>query len=63
VQARIDNTPGLGIASGNERGVVWKLDPAVSRAVLADGAAGDMPIGRSPAARAIGLGAARASNR
>ena len=48
VQARIDNTPGLGIASGNERGVVWKLDPAVSRGVIEDGGA-RLPIGRSPA--------------
>jgi hypothetical protein len=48
VQARIDNTPGLGIASGNERGVVWKLDPPVSRGVLEDGGA-RLPIGRSPA--------------
>jgi GT2 family glycosyltransferase len=48
VQARIDNTPGLGTASGNDRGVVWKLDPAVSRGVLADVPAGELPIGRSP---------------
>jgi hypothetical protein len=34
-QARIDNTPGLGAASGNERGTVWQLEPAVSRAALA----------------------------
>jgi hypothetical protein len=53
VQARIDNTPGLGIASGNERGVVWKLDPAVSRGVLEDGGA-RLPIGRSPASVPVG---------
>ena len=46
--ARIDNTPGLGTASGNERGIVWKLEPAVSRNVLVDGTA-RLPLGRSPA--------------
>jgi hypothetical protein len=35
-QARIDNTPGLGTASGNERGIVWQLDPPVSRAAVVD---------------------------
>ncbi len=39
VTSRIDNTPGLGTASGNERGTVWQLQPAVARAVLADEAA------------------------
>ena len=47
VQARIDNTPGLGTASGNERGTVWKLEPAVARAILVDQSA--LPVGRSPA--------------
>ena len=37
IKARIDNTPGLGTASGNERGIVWKLEPAVARTVLVDG--------------------------
>jgi hypothetical protein len=36
-QARIDNTPGLGTASGNERGIVWQLDPPASRAAVVDG--------------------------
>ena len=35
-QARIDDTPGLGAASGNERGIVWQLDPPVSRASVVD---------------------------
>ena len=35
-RARIDNTPGLGAASGNEQGVVWQLDPPAARSVLAD---------------------------
>jgi GT2 family glycosyltransferase len=35
-QARIDNTPGLGAASGNESATVWQLQPAASRAVLVD---------------------------
>ncbi len=33
-QARIDNTPGLGSASGNDRGTVWQVEPEVSRATL-----------------------------
>ena len=28
VTSRIDNTPGLGVASGNDQGTVWQLDPA-----------------------------------
>jgi hypothetical protein len=36
--ARIDNTPGLGAASGNARGTVWQLQPAVTRAVVTSGA-------------------------
>jgi hypothetical protein len=36
--AQIDNTPGLGAASGNERGTVWQLEPSVSRAALASDA-------------------------
>ncbi len=36
-RARIDNTPGLGTASGNEESTVWQLEPAVSRRVLIDG--------------------------
>ena len=30
VTSRIDNTPGLGTASGNEQGTVWQLQPAVA---------------------------------
>ncbi|WP_375423890.1 glycosyltransferase [uncultured Friedmanniella sp.] len=37
-RARIDNTPGLGTASGNDDGTVWQLEPSVSRRVLVDGA-------------------------
>jgi hypothetical protein len=48
IKARIDNTPGLGTASGNERGIVWKLEPAVARTVLVDGSS-QSPIGRPPA--------------
>ena len=47
VKARIDNTPGLGTASGNERGIVWKLEPAVSRTVVVDGSV-RLPIGSPP---------------
>jgi hypothetical protein len=48
ITARIDNTPGLGTASGNERGIVWKLEPAVARTVITDGAA-RLPAGPPPA--------------
>src|SRR5215203_3162137 len=48
ITARIDNTPGLGTASGNERGIVWKLQPAVARTVITDGAA-RLPVGPPPA--------------
>jgi hypothetical protein len=48
IKARIDNTPGLGTASGNERGIVWKLEPAVARSLLVDGSS-QLPIGRPPA--------------
>jgi len=47
-KARIDNTPGLGAASGNERGIVWKLEPAVARTVVVDGST-RLPIGSPPA--------------
>ena len=48
IKARIDNTPGLGTASGNERGIVWKLEPAVARTVLIDVSA-RLPLGPPPA--------------
>jgi hypothetical protein len=53
IKARIDNTPGLGTASGNERGIVWKLEPAVARTVLVDGSS-RLPIGRPPVPVAAG---------
>jgi GT2 family glycosyltransferase len=52
-KARIDNTEGLGTASGNERGIVWKLDPPVARTVLREGLQ-QLPVGRSPAAVPVG---------
>jgi GT2 family glycosyltransferase len=48
IKARIDNTPGLGTASGNERGIIWKLEPPVSRTVVVDGSA-RLPLGSPPA--------------
>jgi GT2 family glycosyltransferase len=48
IKARIDNTPGLGTASGNDRGIVWKLEPAVARTVLVEGSVRH-PIGPPPA--------------
>ncbi|MFC7625850.1 glycosyltransferase [Microlunatus sp. GCM10028923] len=36
-QALVGNTPGLGTASGNFRGMVWQVQPPPSRAVLVDG--------------------------
>ena len=47
IRARIDNTPGLGTASGNDRGIVWKLEPAVARTVLVDGSS-RLPVGPPP---------------
>lgn len=35
--ARIDNTPELGTASGNQDATVWQLPPPVTRAAVADG--------------------------
>ena len=35
-RARIDNTPGLGSASGNPDGVIWQLEPPVSRSTVRD---------------------------
>lgn len=46
--SRIDNTPGLGTASGTERGTVWQLNPAVSRRTLA-AEPNDLAVGRAPA--------------
>jgi GT2 family glycosyltransferase len=54
IKARIDNAPGLGSASGNERGIVWKLDPPVARTVLLEDVGQATPqrvdVSRSPAA-------------
>jgi hypothetical protein len=53
IKARIDNAPGLGTASGNERGIVWKLEPPVARTVLVEDVGGQqqrVDVGRSPAA-------------
>jgi hypothetical protein len=49
ITSRIDNTPGLGTASGTERGTVWQLTPAVSRSTVAS-AAGTEPLVGPPAA-------------
>ena len=53
VISRIDNTPGLGTASGNEQGTVWQLDPPVARTVLVDGAA-RVPLAGATGHRAAG---------
>jgi GT2 family glycosyltransferase len=59
-QARIGNTPGLGTASGIGSTVVWQLDPAVSRTVVApaDPASSEpaVPVTRAPAAVPAGTG-------
>ena len=62
IKARIDNTPGLGTASGNERGIVWKLEPAVARTVLIDGSS-RLPIGPPPAPVPAGWAGTAASDR
>jgi hypothetical protein len=46
-RARIDNTPGLGAASGNDRGTVWQVEPYLSRVVIRSGAT-SVPVGGSP---------------
>jgi hypothetical protein len=63
-KARIDNTPGLGSASGNARGTVWRLDQTVSRASVVNGTtrspAGPFPtqLPEGPAGRVLRLGEA-----
>ncbi len=63
-QSRIDNTPGLGTASGNAGGTIWQLEPAVSRASIT-GPDGTTTLGRppyvipaGPEGRRLGLGEA-----
>ena len=46
-RARIDNTPGLGAASGDDGVTVWRLGTSVSRASIVDGA-GRTPVSGSP---------------
>jgi hypothetical protein len=48
ITSRIDNTPGLGTASGTERGTVWQLTPAVTRSTVASDA-GTEPLVGPPA--------------
>lgn len=52
-QARINNTTGLGPASGNESATIWQLRPPTSRAVLGEGPT-STPIPGSPAQIAPG---------
>jgi GT2 family glycosyltransferase len=47
--SRIDNTPGLGTASGTDRGTVWQLSPAVGRSTVVS-RAGTEPLARPPVA-------------
>lgn len=42
-QARIDNTPGLGVASGVGNAVVWSLQPPSSRATVVSGSGSAVP--------------------
>ncbi len=46
-RARIDNTPGLGAASGDAGATVWRLEPAVSRVNVVDGTT-RTPVAGSP---------------
>lgn len=46
-RSRIDNTPGLGTASGNDLSIIWRLEPTVARTTIAD-AQGLAPVGRLP---------------
>jgi hypothetical protein len=56
VKARIDNTQGLGTASGNDRGIVWKLDPPVARTVLVERPGQEQPLGSPPVSVSGGEG-------
>ncbi|MFL6027654.1 MAG: glycosyltransferase [Friedmanniella sp.] len=47
-RARINNTPGLGAASGTEESTVWRLEPAVSRSALVDATGNRAPLGGPP---------------
>ena len=47
ITARIDNTPGLGTASGTERGTVWQLSPPVARSTVVS-EAGTEPLAAPP---------------
>ncbi|HYP45163.1 MAG TPA: glycosyltransferase [Propionibacteriaceae bacterium] len=53
--ARIDNTPGLGSASGNDRSTVWQLVPDVSRATVVERDR-RRPVGPPPVALPPGAG-------
>ncbi len=57
-KARIDNTPGLGTASGTGEGIVWQLQPAVSRAALIENGQ-RIPVGASPTTVVRAVGAER----
>lgn len=46
-RARIDNTPGLGAASGDADGTVWQLEPPVSRSAVLDGTTRTPVVGPS----------------
>lgn len=54
-RARIDNTPGLGAASGDEEATVWQLAPPVSRTAVVD-PAGATPVAGSPLVLPPGTG-------
>ncbi|MGI8458479.1 MAG: glycosyltransferase [Propionibacteriaceae bacterium] len=61
-RARIDNTPGLGTASGTEGDVVWKLEAPVSRAMIVTAGdattvslTGPTPVGSSTFTRTLRL--------
>ncbi len=47
-QSRIDNTPGLGAASGNPTAIVWQLQPVTTRLTLTDGRQSTPVVGDPP---------------
>lgn len=65
-RSRIDNTPGLGAASGNDVGIVWQIEPPVTRASVVDGSevvgtSSGATVAAGPVGRQLRLGEAAGS--
>jgi GT2 family glycosyltransferase len=53
-KARIDNTPGLGAASGSDDDTIWQVDQGVTRVSLTE--AGSPPVGLGPSPTTVPAG-------